>query len=548
LLPLTFAKSFDISEARVDYYLQSDGTIDVTHKITYVLDGSFRELYLSKPADLKIRNFTGSCNPGTCTYYTQKVGSRTEYIVTRQFKDETVTITFNYRLDEEILEQKDAAQFFYKLWGEESSEGVGSLKAYVHLPQLGSNQINYFVHPVSGSIRDSISADTIEIQSSNHPANTYLEINLLMPKHWFSKLRTADNYMSKAEIIKGEQDYIASQQFNSTIGLVISLISVLFLPALFLFLYFKHGTEKPLSELGYHAEYERQAPHLSPAQCAYLESKEEKPAAITGELLMLEKLGIIDLEEREVEGKILFIETKSKKLFVKINPDVDTSMLKKHQNTLLNFLKSLATNNELTTDELAKDRIKYREFFESFFSSIKDRMKNDLMDNSANKIMGYGIAIVFVFVVVQACVSVFNLVPFIITVIELFISIVIVGTKPQILGKWTDEGRILEQKSINFKKFLSNYTLLREKKITDVLIWEDYLVYATAFAIPEKVLKAAKLSIPEDELHRSSHIFATSGYISSLNESVTSASASSGSSGGGFGGGGGGGGGGAGAR
>jgi uncharacterized membrane protein len=549
LIPTISAKDYSIPEARVDFALLEDGSINVTHKITYVLNGSFSELFLTKPTELKISNFTGSCNPGTCTYFTQPVGARTEYIVTRQFKDETVSITFNYLLEEEILEQKDTAQFFYQLWGNESSKGVRNLKAYVHTPQPVNSDVIYFIHPVSGNIMNSTSVDTIEITSSNHPTYTYLEINLLMPKQWFSSLRTAPKYMSKSEIIKGEQEYIAGEEFKQTFGLIFTIIIALFLPALFLFLYFRHGTEKSLSELGYHAELERSAPEgLSPAQCTYLADKGETPDILTGELLMLEKLGIIDLEEREVEGKILFIDTKSKKLFIKIDPDADTSNLRAHQNKLLTFLKSLASNNELSTDKLAKDRIKYREFYDSFFSSIKDRMKNDLMDNSANKTMGYGIAIVFLIIIIQACASIFNFIPFIIMIIEVSIFTIIVGAKPQVLGKWTDEGRILERKSINFKKFLNDYTLLKEKKITDVLIWEEYLIYATAFGISEKVLKAAKLSIPEDELRRSSHIYATSGYIPSLSQSVTSASASSGSSGGGFGGGGGGGGGGAGAR
>jgi hypothetical protein len=118
LAPVLFAQGYEISKARVDYYLLGDGSVNVTEQVTYILDGSFTELYLSKPGDLNITGFSGSCDPGTCTFYSQAAGSRQEHIVTRQFRYETVTAKFNYLLGGEVLAQKDTAQFFYKLWGD----------------------------------------------------------------------------------------------------------------------------------------------------------------------------------------------------------------------------------------------------------------------------------------------------------------------------------------------------------------------------------------------------------------------------------------------
>lgn len=46
------------------------------------------------------------------------------------------------------------------------------------------------------------------------------------------------------------------------------------------------------------------------------------------------------------------------------------------------------------------------------------------------------------------------------------------------------------------KNYLEDYSLLNEKEIKDLLIWEKYLVYATAFGISEKVLKQMKADFP----------------------------------------------------
>jgi len=44
--------------------------------------------------------------------------------------------------------------------------------------------------------------------------------------------------------------------------------------------------------------------------------------------------------------------------------------------------------------------------------------------------------------------------------------------------------------------FLNSETLLKEKTVLDVSIWEDYLIYATAFGISEKVIKALNVRFP----------------------------------------------------
>ena len=44
--------------------------------------------------------------------------------------------------------------------------------------------------------------------------------------------------------------------------------------------------------------------------------------------------------------------------------------------------------------------------------------------------------------------------------------------------------------------FLNSKTLMNEKTVIDVVLWEKYLVYATAFGISEKVIKALEIACP----------------------------------------------------
>ena len=52
-------------------------------------------------------------------------------------------------------------------------------------------------------------------------------------------------------------------------------------------------------------------------------------------------------------------------------------------------------------------------------------------------------------------------------------------------------------KVFGLKKFLSDFTLANERHISEVTLWNDYLVYATLFGIADQVLADMKQINPE---------------------------------------------------
>ena len=62
------------------------------------------------------------------------------------------------------------------------------------------------------------------------------------------------------------------------------------------------------------------------------------------------------------------------------------------------------------------------------------------------------------------------------------------------------------------KKYMEDYSMLKERKIPEIAIWEHFLVYATAFGIADKVIK--QLKIVYKEFGRSLYLDDSSyGYI-----------------------------------
>ncbi|MDD5337587.1 MAG: DUF2207 domain-containing protein, partial [Candidatus ainarchaeum sp.] len=383
--------SFSIPRASVDYYLNPDGTVYVQENITYVLDGSFTELYLQKPPDLAIVNASGYCEQKDCSFYTQMNNGWRELVLRGNYSHEMVNAVFTYTLEGQVLEQKDCAQFFYKLWGDQWQESIGVLHATVHLPGNAS-QTQYFVHPPYGSITNYTGTNSISVVSLDHPAQTYLEINMVMPGEWFSSLRKAPNYMSKAEIVKGEQDYINGENLRHTIFLFMLYGLVAVLPVAFILLYLIYGREKPLSQLEYLAPYEREPPDdLSPAQAAYLVSRNAGPNGISAEILWLVQQKYLRMEETEIEtGSFLFKGRKKTAVFY-LNEGKKLDGLKPHQRMLYDFIAAnLSLKGYFYIEYLNGDagaRQAYAEFYPKFQGKVGEWFrKKGYLDEKGNKI------------------------------------------------------------------------------------------------------------------------------------------------------------------
>ena len=61
----------------------------------------------------------------------------------------------------------------------------------------------------------------------------------------------------------------------------------------------------------------------------------------------------------------------------------------------------------------------------------------------------------------------------------------------------TLDGANEKEQWTGLKKFLEEFSLLNEKKVPDLVLWEKYLIYATVFGVAEKVIEQMKASYPE---------------------------------------------------
>ena len=129
------------------------------------------------------------------------------------------------------------------------------------------------------------------------------------------------------------------------------------------------------------------------------------------------------------------------------------------------------------------------------------------------------------------------------------VNAILTGMIAHKINVFTQKGIDEKEQWKAFKKYMEDFSLLKDKEVPALVIWEKYLVFATAFGISEKVLKQLKVIYPEITDMNSAmytysyiHIMNSVNIGNCINSSVYSAVSSSGSgAGGGFSGGGGGG-------
>lgn len=68
----------------------------------------------------------------------------------------------------------------------------------------------------------------------------------------------------------------------------------------------------------------------------------------------------------------------------------------------------------------------------------------------------------------------------------IILNLFIVLKKPKLA--LSAKGIVERKKLLEFKKYIQDYSLMKEKELSSVMIWDEYLAYAVAFGIPNKVI------------------------------------------------------------
>jgi len=545
---------FELPERTYSIVVGQDGSANVTETVTYKLKKPFR--YVSWAVDFqrptKISDFSyqileGPSLQGGAFYETKNDNSidlrlvfsksMNEYI---QVPDQglIIKVAFSYRLEDLLIEGQDFTQLFVKYIGTGTTVSTKSLKVRVAFPERFPKPIVYH-HPWGLQVKgQAITSNIYEYEFRNIPKDCFVEGRFVFP----NLLNTGTQYMMKSINLSQIKDIERSYSIRTLLITVGSIAYLLFVVAIPIFLYRKFGREQSIQ---YDSLYEREIPYNDPPEVVNAIVKkicsQPDDDAIAASLLNCVKTGDIELIEndvREVIGmKIIRISQQNKdlleafKIFEK-DGIVDFKTLKKllkNQNNAQRFLKMV--------DRWRSDVHK----------KVNEKGYLITTGNTLAKFFGFIFGILIpIFIIVglsSATTAGYEIVfrySMMLMGISIVIGLIVVLMKKTVFSRWNSEGLLYYLRWKNFEKFITDFSALSTYPPQSVVLWDDYIVYATALGVAKEVINNLKKLYPQppsspvaSSVYHSPVLVAELSSFRNIASSTVSASSSGGSHSGG---------------
>ena len=470
-------------------------------------------------------------------------------------KNETRTYEMHYKVLNCIRTYNDCSELFWQLISNKSAIPANKVTGTIKLPKPVENQMDLraWAHgPLNGNISID-NTDTISFEVDYLDSNTLLSIRVVTLDTSVFSEGTIINNNQWGSIL--EEETILANQANAernkyqmimyTITAV--MIVVIAFMVLKLIKYTKILIKTPKSKPSIELDFYRDIPDetASPAEAAFLYyfKKNNMNVHISKVLsAIILNLGLkkyisfsIDDSKRKEQIKINVLET---------DETNNREELKQDEKTILRILQDTAKKygNPFIMKDLEKYAKKHCESFLTKIESLQSKTKKELekqemYDSKIIKESSKWIAKSVPFAILGFVVSVCGLlsnykIPMILAGVVAISTISVM----MMCGFLKNRTRVLTQKGIDeaekwkgLKKFMEDFSLIDEREVPELVLWEKYLVYATAFGVADKVIKQLKMKFPqllEDNYVYMPLIYSNSmntGFLTSLDKSIAGA-------------------------
>lgn len=550
IVPLVQARDYSLTNSNINIIVNESGNIQINEEINYAFFGCYSEVYrepeisrYQEGLEPYLVNISAYCSP-ECEVFDRN------YEIAGNFGeicDKTATFFVNMDIENGLFNGKDFTTFHYKIWGDQWDKTLTKLDGKIELP---FEPEEVFFNPYNNA-KYHIEGKTIFFEAEY--LNNYLEVRVIMPKIDGEFLLLPQ---TKKQVMQQQKNYEIKYNLAYYIPIIIVIIMLFFMIYIPIKLFKKYGKE---FDIAYHQMYEREPPKgFKPYMINSLVMGNVGSTthhAITATILDLVRRKHLTLHELKGSGLL-----KSDIEFT-FNNSKDTMSLAEKQ--IYNYLKALSKNNKLKWKDFLKHLKRRSEGLEYLLTITKFEkyVKSEFNSKKFFDETGYTKWMTFSFFmfIINVGLFIFSVVllgqpnysiskVFLFFPIGIIYGIVGLVLSSKIFGRFTIEGLELHERAINYKKFLTDMTLMKKYPPASLIIWEEHLIYATLFGVAAKTIKNMKVVVKDTTIKNSSlypmYNYALISHISS-SYSVATASTSSSSGGGGVGGGFGGGGGGA---
>lgn len=482
----------------------------------------------------------------------------------------------SYQVKDAIAKYSDYAELYWQFVGKEFEIDAKNIKGTILLPNhvKGKEDIKVWGHTedLNGEIY-ATDTNKIEFTINQFRSGRYVEIRTLFPTQMIVSTTRGENKPRLEQVIQEETTWVeqannrrkmkeTTKLFVSIIINVVAIVLIIFMIKSILKTRKKIQNSKklvPTQEIEYYREMPRE--NATPAEAVLLLNKQIGGLNNSFYMGKIFSATLLDLSLK----KIIDFAVNDKIITIKIQKDNPTEIENlKDEKAIFLFLKKACekNNGQITTKELEK----YIRKSQSKVIKLGDEINNNskkvlyekkLADKKGTeekmKITSYIIVLVcaiffaiFGFAILTSfSIHSIGIIPAIIIAIMQLITFSILLNKTNVL---TQEGTDESAKWKGLKKYMEDFSMLDKREIPEIVIWEKFLVYATAFGIADKVLKQLKVVYPSmnEEFNGGTYAYMylmmntnfSSSFSNAITSSMSTAYSSATGSGGGFSGGG----------
>lgn len=442
----------------------------------------------------------------------------------------TKTYKIKYKVLNTVTTYNDCNEFYWQFLSDDNEIKATVVTGTIKLPQEVSNidNLKVWAHgPLNGVINRE-NNKTVKFSINNLKEETMLEVRVVTTENLFNDNTNIKNTSKLSSILSEEEEWAEEankqreraktiEMIMNIIMIIIALIVGIVIPVWAIYLIVKYSKHlksikemKPETEI----EYFRDIPDedATPAGVGFLYYLNKLEANVSN----VYTATLLDLcLKKYIEFKIEK-NSKNKEEISIILIDREDINLNKSEKIVYNMLTKIATDNCVTMKMLQKYATDHYTIFLSSINQISKAGKEEQIEKQnydevgqANKRKWRNKGIGFIVVAIYA--GIFGLgfflsdISFIIKAI-LILNIILIFVNGIMCIKISKKYSVLTQKGINEKSkwlglenYMLNFSLLNEKEVPELVIWEKYLVYATVFGIADTVLEQLKIKYPQLE-------------------------------------------------
>ena len=496
----------------------------------------------------------------------------------------TKSYLISYHITDAIAKYSDYAELYWQFIGKDFEVNAKKITGTIKLPNdtVNSEEIKVWGHTEDLNGEIYANNNEIEFEINNFRAGRYVEIRSLFPTEMISYTNRTSNIEILPQVLKEETKWANEANARRTkkkiVNTIITILSsvVASIAGIFgvksIIKYNKEIKEIKKIEPSQKIEYFREIPRkdATPAEALAVykkvvgsfDSSVDIGRIFSATLLHLSLKKYIEFEQQEKNTKIRLLKKEIgddlrnstdeieifkflKGIFDKQEQnEVDVKDIKKYIKSKTSKVIKLKENIDKNTEET---------LYKKNLANKQNKERKEKISGSLAVSIFSIIALFFISAFIFGEIVVSSMILMIIAIILFCILVWKTITVSRLLKKievLTQQGIDEQEEWKGLKKFMEDFSMLDKREVPELILWEEFLVYATAFGIANKVLKQLKTVYPNfnEQIDASTYgcmyLMMNTDFSTSFSNSISSAMSTSYSSasggGGGFSGGGGG--------